>query len=339
MPDANRSERPGLSVFRSLPAEHAELIPVEGHGGLRLNLYRLKRRPAGGPVILFGHACGFAAGSYLPLFERLADEIEILSFDARGHGGSDAPPAAGDTYSAESYALDLIALGRKAATIAAGRPLFFVGHSLNAAAMLRLGACHPGQLRALGFRGMLLFEPPVFPSADRPEHAECREKDRKLIARTLARRERFASPEDLVGLLTGRGLFKHLAPEFLRAHAQATLRPLNDGDGFTLACPPAVESATFAAFGEDSTFRRLGEFPAELPVRLVGGDPDSGPDRNWTTIMAPVLVDRLSTAAGAAAAKHFIPLRERGHLMVQEDPTTACQLIHELIQASDSPTQ
>ncbi len=326
-----------MSVFRSIPAGRADLIPVSGHAGLRLNLYRLRPHQAQAPVVLFGHACGFAAGSYLPLFDRLGAEMDVLAYDARGHGGSDVPPPDGDTYTAESYALDLAALGAAAATIAAGRPLYFVGHSLNAAAMLRLGGCHPDRLRSIGFRGLLLFEPPVFPSADRPEHTECREKDTKLIARTLNRRDRFAGPDDLVALLTGRGLFRHLAPEFLQAHAQATLRPA--GEGVVLACPPAVESATFAAFGEDSTFQRLGGFPAELPVHLIGGDPDSGPDRNWTTIMAPVLAERLASATGAAPLKRFTQLPGRGHLMVQEDPATTHRLIRELLQSPDSATQ
>jgi lipase len=328
-----------LPVFRSIPPERAELIPVSGHRGLRLNLYRLRPPASKAPVVLFGHACGFAAGSYLPLFDRLGEAADVLAYDARGHGGSETPPPDGDTYSAESYALDLTALGKAAAMIAAGRPLYFVGHSLNAAAMLRLGGCHPDLLRSIGFRALLLFEPPVFPSADRPEHAECKEKDTKLIARTRVRRDRFGSPEDLVQLLTGRGLFRHLAPEFLRAHALATLRPADDGDGVTLACPPAVESATFAAFGEDSSFRQLGAFPAKLPVHLIGGDPDSGADRNWTTIMAPVLAERLSAAPGAAASKRFTQLPGRGHLMVQEDPATALRLIRELVQTPDLPTQ
>lgn len=328
-----------MSVFRSIPAERAELIPVSGHRGLRLNLYRLRPPAATAPVILFGHACGFAAGSYLPLFDSLGGEADVLAYDARGHGGSEAPPPDGDVYSAESYALDLPALATAAARVAAGRPLYFVGHSLNAAAMLRLGACHPDHLRALGFRGMLLFEPPVFPSPDRSEHAECLEKDRRLIARTLNRRERFASPDELVALLTGRGLFRAIGQDFLRAHAQATLRPLNGEAGYGLACPPAVESATFAAFGEDSTFRQLGAFPAELPVHLIGGDPDSGPDRNWTTIMAPVLHERLCSTPAATATKRFTQLPQRGHLMVQEDPHTARRLLRDMLQAADSSTQ
>ena len=200
--------------------------------------------------------------------------------------------------------------------------------------MLHLGTCFPDLLRATPWRAMLLFEPPIFPSADRPEHAECAEKDKRLVARTRQRRESFANPEELVSLLTGRGLFRDLSRDYLVAHAQATLRPA--AAGYTLACPPAVEAATFASFGEDSTFRALPGFPAEIPVHLVGGDPDGGPERNWTTLMAPALAERLGEKS---TQRRFTQLRGRGHLMVQEDPDTILRLIGDLLQGIDFTAQ
>jgi len=322
-----------LPDFVSIPDSDAELIPVIGHDGKRLHLYRLRASRAGAPVLMFGHACGFAAGSYLPLLRALTRDAEVYAFDARGHGGSEVTMPFGDGCSPADYARDLARLADAVAS-RAGMPIHYVGHSLNAAAMLHLGACFPELLRAAPWRGLLLFEPPIFPSPDRPEHAECAEKDRRLVARTRQRRERFASPDELVGLLTGRGLFASLSPDYLKAHAQATLRPV-DG-GYTLACPPAVEAATFASFGEDSTFRALAGFPVEIPVHLVGGDPDKGPERNWTTLMAPVLAQRLAERSGK---RRFTQLRGRGHLMVQEDPDTTVRLVADLLQGRDLTTQ
>lgn len=322
-----------MPLFVSIPDSEAEFIPVTGHDGLRLHLYRLRASRAGAPVLLFGHACGFAAGSYLPLLQALRDEADIYAFDARGHGGSEAPVPHGAGCSPADYARDL---ARLAAAVAArsGQPIHYVGHSLNAAAMLHLGACFPDLLRAIRWRGLLLFEPPVFPSPDRPEHAECAEKDTRLVQRTRQRRERFSSPDELVALLTGRGLFRDLSRDYLAAHAHATLKP-DDGGGYALACPSAVEAATFAAFSDDATFRALPGFPAEIPVHLVGGDPGVGPGRNWTTVMAPVLAERL----GASDTRRFTALKGRGHLMVQEDPDTTFRLIRDLLQAPDFPAQ
>jgi len=323
-----------LPPFVSIPAPEAELIPVTGHDGKRLNLYRLHASRAGAPVLMLGHACGFAAGSYLPLLRNLCAEADVYAFDARGHGGSEAPEPHGSDCAPADYARDLAQL---AAAVAArtGKPIHYVGHSLNAAAMLHLGSCFPELLRSVAWAGLLLFEPPVFPSPDRPEHAECAEKDKRLVARTRQRRERFASPDELVSLLTGRGLFRALSHEYLVAHAQATLRPIAEG-GYTLACPTAVEAATFASFGEDSTFRALAGFPAEIPVHLVGGDPDGGPERNWTTVMAPVLAERLASRSNR---RRFTQLPGRGHLMVQEDPDTTLRLTRNLLQGFEFATQ
>lgn len=322
-----------MADFVSIPESDAELIPVTGHDGKRLHLYRLRASRAGDPVVLLGHACGFAAGSYLPLLQALTAEADVYAFDARGHGGSEAPLPLGSGCTPTDYARDIVCL----ASAVAGRtrqPIHYVGHSLNAAAMLHLGACLPDLMRTIAWRGLLLFEPPAFPSADRPERNECAEKDVKLVQRTRQRRDRFANPDELVSLLTGRGLFRTLSHEYLVAHARATLKPVENG--YTLACPPVVEAATFAAFGDDATFRALADFPTEIPVHMVGGDPASGPDRNWTTIMAPVLAERLGAPG---SRRRFTQLRERGHLMVQEDPDTTLRLIRGLLQDSDFPAQ
>jgi pimeloyl-ACP methyl ester carboxylesterase len=322
-----------LADFVSIADRHAELIPVSGHDGLRLHLYRLRASRSGGPVILVGHACGFAAGSYLPLLQVLSKDADVYAFDARGHGGSEAPLPHGAGCSPADYARDLV---RLAATVAerTGKPIHYVGHSLNAAAMLHLGACLPDLLRSLRWAGLLLFEPPIFPSPERPERAECAEKDTRLVQRTGQRRDRFSSPDELVALLTGRGLFRDLSHEYLVAHAHATLKPVETG--YTLACPPAVEAATFAAFGDDTTFRALASFPEEIPVHLVGGDPDKGPERNWTTLMAPVLAEKLGAPS---PRRRFTKLRGLGHLMVQEDPDTTLRLIRGLLQDFDFPPQ
>src|SRR5262249_54167429 len=77
-------------AFVSIPDAAAETIGVEGHRGQRLRLYRLRASRAGAPVVLFGHACGFAAGAYLPWLTPLCDFAEVFAYDARGHGGSES---------------------------------------------------------------------------------------------------------------------------------------------------------------------------------------------------------------------------------------------------------
>jgi pimeloyl-ACP methyl ester carboxylesterase len=315
--------------FVSIPAANATLLPVDGDGGLTLHLYRLPSARPDLPVIIFGHACGFAAGAYLPLFQRLTGDAEIFAFDARGHGGSDAPLADLSIYTPDYFARDLARLGAAVAARAGGRPIYYVGHSLGAATLLRLGIAWPDLFAAVPWRGFLLFEPPIFPSADIAEHDEAADKDRNLVARTLRRRSQWPSPEALADAVTGRGLFRHVSPEFLLAYARATLRP--DDGTYRLACPAEVEAQTFAAFGNDATFRRLAEFPRDMPLHLVGGDPDVGADRNWTTAAAPHIAGRLELSTNSSATRRFTQLPGHGHLMVQESPQLAADLIRGLL--------
>ena len=317
-----------MRTFRSIPSATAELIEIPSEDGLVLNLYRL----AGGhdrPAVLFGHACGFAAGSYLPLLARLTAVADVFAFDARGHGGSDAPSGDLSIYSPSHYARDLARIAQAVAERKDGAAMFYVGHSLGAAAVLRLGSFHTAEFGRIPWRALLLFEPPIFPPPEHPYYAESQAEDRQLVERTRNRRAHWPSAAAFAAALAGRGVFKHVGAEFLRAHAAAGLRPDAKGSGYDLCCPPAVEARTFQAFNEPSAFDALSRFPAGLPLHLIGGDA-AGPRRSWVTLMAPEIAARLGCGS---ASRRFTALPGRGHLMVQEDPEMTQRLVHNLISS------
>ncbi len=319
--------------FVSIPAQHADAFAIEGEGGLTLRLYRLRGfRAHGRPVLLFGHACGFAAGSSLPFLTALTEEADVFAFDARGHGGSDAPANDLSLYSPDHYARDLARVRAALAGHVGVRPVAYVGHSLGAASMLRLGCKHPDLFAAHPWRALVLFEPPMYPSPDRPELAEAVRKDRELIEGTASRRARWPSPEAFVTAVSGRGAFlRRIAHEFLVAHAHAALRPARDGGGYELCCPPAVEVATYRGFSEDSTFRALPEFPRSVPMHLVGGDASDAAARSWVTLMMPVAAARLGLTATGAGPRRFTALPNRGHLMIQEDAEMTRRMVGDFL--------
>ena len=63
-------------------------------------------------------------------------------------------------------------------------------------------------------------------------------------------------PTALLPVLGTRGPFARFGADFLAAHCRASLRPLPQG-GFTLACPPAVESRIFHQHRLADTWQRL----------------------------------------------------------------------------------
>ncbi len=294
-----------------------------GGDGNALSVYRLRVAPAAGPVVLFGHAGGLAAGCYVPLFERLAAAAEVYAFDARGHGGSAAPElgrAENTPYSPDGFAGDLAAIAGAVAT-RAGRPIVYVGHSLGAVSLLRLGTHHQELFAAVPWRRFVLFEPPLFPTPDIAAHAEATKKNRELIRRTLARRARWQSPGAFADYLVARGPFAAFDRLWLDQHARSTLQPTAAGD-WTLACAPEIEATIYASFGEPSTFAALTRFALADLVHMVAGDPDAGPERDWVTAVTPDAARRLGAA-------RFSILSGRGHFMVQEAPEAALRLIRE----------
>lgn len=328
------NDQSAVRPFLSLPPERAESFAVEGDGGLTLRLYRLRGGQRHGKLLLWGHCGSAAAGSYMPLLGDLARDFDVFAFDARGHGGSDAPPPValpGETplYHPDRFARDVAAIAHAVMRIAPDRTIHYAAHSLNAAALLRLGGCMTASFATIPWGRFVLFEPPLFPPPEAENHAEAAEKNRLLVARTAVRRRAWASREALVDYLAGRGIFAAFSRTDLATHIAATLRPATEGpasEGFALACSPEIEATMYAAFMDDSSWRALRNFPAPERIHLIGGDPGNA-DRDWVTAVVAGVVREL------AGAK-FSTWQDHGHFMVFEDPARAGKIIREWVGTS-----
>jgi pimeloyl-ACP methyl ester carboxylesterase len=91
--------------------------------------------------------------------------------------------------------------------------------------------------------------------------------------------------------------------------------------GFTLACPPAVESCIFRQHRLADTWQRLPAATANFHV--VRGDPDA-PGRGWVGAVLPEMVARI---AGA----RLTTLGGTGHMMIFEAPLTCRGLVLDVI--------
>jgi len=297
--------------FHSLP-DAVESFEVQVSDGARLPVYE-----AGGTrnrtALLVGHANGFAAGSYGPWLRDLARDFRVFAFDARGHGGSTWPEGPLERV----FAIDRLAddLAEVIAAVHArldGAALHFAGHSLAAAAAVRLAA----RGVELPCERVTLFEPPIFPPKDAPAYAEAIEQQELLVRGAARRQHRWEGPEAFCAYLGARGVFRSFVPEMLAAHCRAALKP-DPAGGCVLCCPPAVESTIFAVHRDADTWQLLPRI--RQPMHLVSGDA-SAPGRDWVS----------GAMAGIAARiprSDIVELSGAAHMMIFQQPDVCRNLL------------
>ena len=113
--------------------------------GITLHYYR-----TGGakPPVVLSHGITDSGLCWTPVAERLAEYFDVIMYDARGHGRSDAPEHG---YTVADYAADLIGLVR---ALGLERPMA-LGHSLGGSTIVE-AATTPGL-----FRRVILEDPPL----------------------------------------------------------------------------------------------------------------------------------------------------------------------------------
>jgi pimeloyl-ACP methyl ester carboxylesterase len=158
-------------------------MPAWHEGDLTTNGVRIhyQRTGAGRPTLVFAHGLTDSGRCWLPVAEPLAADYEIVLYDARGHGRSEAPEH-GYTY--DLLAEDMAGLIRG---LGLDRPVV-IGHSMGAATAGLAAARYPDLARAI-----VLEDPPTsmrFESAESAAHAAQWRAD--LIA------DKARSPEELI---------------------------------------------------------------------------------------------------------------------------------------------
>lgn len=297
--------------FHSL-SDAVDSFEIEASDGARLPVYE-----AGGareaPALLVGHANGLAAGSYGPWLRDLTRDFRVFAFDARGHGGSRWPDGPLETvFAIDRVADDLAELVAAFRARLAGGPLHFAGHSLAAAAAVRLAV----RGIELPFERITLFEPPIFPPKDAPNYPEAIEQQERLIRGSARRQARWESPEALRAYLATRGVFRTFVPEMLAAHCNATLKPDPVG-GCVLCCPPSVESTIFAVHRDADTWEHLPRIRQRF--HLVSGDASLA-DRDWVSGAMAGIVARIPGA-------DLVQLPGTGHMMIFQRPDSCRDLL------------
>ena len=251
--------------------------------------------PGDGPPLLFCHATGFHARCWDQIAARVPSR-RIFAVDFRGHGASSKPePPYSWRVLGEDIAGVVLSLGLGGIT--------GVGHSMGGHSIVLAAA----RVRD-AFARLVLLDPVVFPEANYT--GPCNEQH--YVAR---RRNRWASAAEMYDRFADRAPFANWDRAVLRDYCRYGLVSAPDGNGFVLACPPAVEASIYAhanapdanIYEEIRTIR--------IPVRIVRSARTAGPDISGMagSPTAPDLASRFPCGED-------IVDREHGHLLPMEAP-------------------
>jgi pimeloyl-ACP methyl ester carboxylesterase len=251
--------------------------------------------PEDRPVdLVFSHANGFNARTYLSILAPIAARRRILAVDMRGHGGSDLPADTTGRRSWDDLKDDLLAL------LAAADldDVTLAGHSMGATVSLLAAAEAPGRVREL-----VLFEPVIMETGAPGEPA-----DSPLVQGARKRRAEFPDREVALEAYTGRGPFKRWSPAMLADYVQDGFR--DAPGGVTLSAPPPWEFDNYIHQAHDA---RAALRNTRCPVRIYKAEAGS------TCRLDAAELDELAPGRGSvetvADVSHFLPM-ERPDLVV-----------------------
>lgn len=252
----------------------------------------------GAPLLHFAHATGMNARLYARLLAPLAGRYRIIASDARGHGRTAAlrlGEIPGDKVVWDDFASDLLAI---IDAVDPNAPWLLAGHSMGGTTSLLAAVGRPDRVA-----GLVLLDPPFIPFALAREARESGAAIPNPMADQAGRR-RADFPEVATARAAwhGRGVFRDWADADLDAYLADGLLPA--GNGFTLACAPAWEAATFRGV-------TLGFEPAlaalDRPFALIAGEQGSTvPPAEFAIIAAHPCCVHAERLDGTS---HFVPLQ------------------------------
>lgn len=264
--------------------------------GVELQTYEW---PGDGPPIFLAHATGFHARCWNQVVERLPGR-RVVAIDMRGHGRSSkpAPP-----YPFPVFGEDVAAVVRELGL----HDVVGVGHSKGGYAVTWAAAVSPSVFDRLLLLDPVIMAPETYRQWDqRPGAGE-----EHFAAR---RRNEWQSPDEMFERFRGREPFSRWDERVLRDYCDYGLVPNPDGEGYVLACPPAIEAAIYANGGRGGRIHEL--IPAiDVPVRVLRAQPQAE--------SSAMDMSRSPTDPGLAARFPFgedVPLPDYSHFIPMEGP-------------------
>lgn len=193
-----------------------------------------------GPRVLFAHANGFNARTYLRLLAPLAEHYEVIAVDLRGHGRTDLAIDPDAHRSWDVHARDLAAVIEHLSD----RPLILAGHSMGATSQLMAAERIDAPLL-----GLALIEPVVMPAhvyaVMHTPLGPVMSNRLSIVKNARTRMDGWDSREAVKARYGSKPTFSGWDEGMLADYLQDGL--VQRGGEWRLACPPEWEAANFAA--------------------------------------------------------------------------------------------
>ena len=253
--------------------------------------------PSDRPSLLLLHATGFHARLWDQVVAALPAGTHVIAPDQLGHGRSAKPASLSDWTVTADTLLPLI-------DRYAGKQLIGCGHSMGGYVLTRLAAERPD-----AFAHLFLIDPVIMPPEFYIDAAEAPVADpaEHPVAR---RRSRWDSWEAMNAHFSSRPPYANWQPKILADYCRYGLLGAADGEGWELACPPALEASVYQNALRTNPHNWLGAVVA--PVSLIrartgerAGNLDFSVSPTWRGLGAALGAVRDEQWADQS---HFIPM-------------------------------
>ena len=215
------------------------------------------------PTIHWAHATGFSGRTYAPLLDSLAERMNVLAWDMRGHGASGDSGRIETFRGWQSYYHDMSALLESF-----DEPIWLAGHSVGGMTTLAAAGMNADKVK-----GVILVEPVIL---DRNASiflgaAKMLGRSGKfgLAAGAARRRPTFPSREDVFKNYREKKSFKSWPDHWLESYIDHGF--VDADDEVRLACDPAYESLSFA-HTEHRPFRHIAKLRDIPEIHILASE-------------------------------------------------------------------
>jgi pimeloyl-ACP methyl ester carboxylesterase len=185
---------------------------------------------SGAPAILLIHATGFHARCWDETIRAMPDAFRVIAVDMRGHGRSEKTGPMSDWSVPAKDIGELVAHLNITDAIGAG-------HSMGGHTLVQIAAARPRAFKRLALIDPVMMTPEIYASPPIwPKGFE------HPVAR---RRNLWASWQEMFDAFKTRHPYSLWHPQVLADYCRYGLLPKANGEGFELACPPAIEASIY----------------------------------------------------------------------------------------------